>query len=191
MITQSATSGIEWLFEKAVRENSISGPEDHCSLSKITAGKDNLAASGSQHLVVLTISSYLFRIVALFQFKDEPDTRAHMARMTRSQTPDLEPQALSDAYSELVNMVCGAVNRGLGQPFPHIGMSTPFTLESSCANYVAALEPKYLQRYEVAVNGSAIFNLTLCLCAANDTSLDFRIDTYEPESESSGELELF
>jgi hypothetical protein len=114
-----------------------------------------------------------------------------MVRMTRSQVPDLDAQALTDAYAELVNMVCGAVNRGLGVPFPHIGMSTPYILESSCVKYAAALDPQYLQRYEVLINDAVRFNLTICLCAGADTTLDFRIDTYEAEAESAGELEMF
>jgi hypothetical protein len=189
MISQSAKAGIEWLFEKAVRANSVC-EGDSCTLVKVAA---EVPTSGkvSQQLVVLTISSYLFRIVALFQFHDDAATNEQMVRMTRSQVPDLDAQALSDAYSELVNMVCGAVNRGLGVPFPHIGMSTPYILESSCANYASALEPQYLQRYEVAINDAMRFNLTICLCTGADTSLDFRIDTYEAEEESAGELEMF
>jgi hypothetical protein len=190
MISQSAKAGIEWLFEKAVRENSVSGDGDTCVLTKLLADKE-IPSTTHQQLVVLSISTYLFRIVALFQFNDDALTNEHMVRMTRSLTPDLDEQALSDAYAELVNMVCGAVNRGLGVPFPHIGMSTPYILESSCANYAAALEPQYLQRYEVAINDSMRFNLTVCLCAGADIALDFRIDTYEAEEELAGELELF
>lgn len=189
MISQSAKAGIEWLFEKAVRANSVC-EGDSCTVVKI-ATEAALSTKINQQLVVLTISSYVFRIVALFQFNDDAVTNEHMVRMTRSQIPDLDAQALTDAYSELVNMVCGAVNRGLGAPFPHIGMSTPYMLESSCANYAAALEPQYLQRYEVAINDAMRFNLTICLCAGADTSLDFRIDTYEAEDESAGELEMF
>lgn len=190
MISQTAKTGIEWLFEKAVRANSISSAGDTCVLTKLPVDKP-LSSNTNQQLVVLTISTYLFRIVTLFQFNDDAPTNEHMALMTRSQTPDLDAQALSDAYAELVNMVCGAVNRGLGVPFPHIGMSTPYVLESSCADYTAALEPECLQRYEVAINDSVRFNLTYCVCAGADTSLDFRIDTYEVQEESTGELELF
>lgn len=189
MISQSAKSGLEWLFEKAVRANSVC-EGDNCTVVKIATEMPPLAKI-NQQLVVLTISSYEFRIVALFQFNDDAATNEHMVRMTRSPTPDLDEQALTDAYAELVNMVCGAVNRGLGVPFPHIGMSTPYMLESSCANYATALQPQYLQRYEVAVNEAMRFNLTVCLCTGADTSLDFRIDTYEAEEESAGELELF
>jgi hypothetical protein len=190
MISQSAKAGLDWLFEKAVRTNSVSGEGDTCVLSKVAPGKE-LPTNANQQLVVLTISSYVFRIVTMFQFNDDATTNEHMVRMTKTQTQDLDAQALSDAYAELVNMVCGAVNRGLGVPFPHIGMSTPYMLESSCANYAAALEPEYLQRFEVAINDSVRFNLTYCICASADTSLDFRIDTYEAEEESAGELELF
>jgi hypothetical protein len=188
MISQSAKAGIEWLFERAVRANSVC-EGDNCTLVKVST--EMPPGKVSQQLVVLTISTYLFRIVALFQFNDDAATNEQMVRMTHSQVPDLDAQALSDAYAELVNMVCGAVNRGLGVPFPHIGMSTPYMLESSCASYASALEPQYLQRYEVAINDAVRFNLTICLCAGADTSLDFRIDTYEAEEESAGELEMF
>jgi hypothetical protein len=189
MISQSAKAGIEWLFEKAVRANTICDG-DSCTLVKV-ATEAPPPAKVSQQLVVLTISSYLFRIVTLFQFNDDAATNEHMVRMTRSQVPDLDTQALTDAYAERVNMVCGAVNRGLGVQFPHIGMSTPYMLESTCANYAAALEPQHLQRYEVTINDTMRFNLTICLCTGADTSLDFRIDTYEAEDESAGELEMF
>ena len=189
MVSQGSITGIEWLFEKAVRDNSVSSSEDACVVSKLAAGKP-VQVTTNQHLVVLTISTYLFRIVALFQFTNDAATRAHMAQLAKSQTGEIDEQTLKDTYSELVNMVCGAVNRGLGVPFPHIGLSTPFTLESSCSNYVSALEPEYSQRFEVLLNDSVRFNLTLCLCVGSGVSLDFMVDTYEQEEES-GELELF
>lgn len=190
MITANASAAIDWLFEKAVRDNSVLGGEESCIVTR----KAEMAApveEAKRQLVVLNISSYAFRIVALFDFGTDAATVAHLARLSRSGDKTLEGQALFDAYAEFVNMVCGAVNRGLCAELQHAGMSTPFLLESTCSRYVSVLGPTRVQAYEVAINDGVRFNFTVCVCVANATTLDFDIDRSENEAASSGELELF
>lgn len=191
MITANASTSIDWLFEKSVRDNSVLDAGDRC----IVTAKAEMAApidGANRQLVVLNISSYVFRLVALFDFATDAATVSHLARLSRSPDKALEGQALADAYAELVNMICGAVNRGLCAEFQHAGMSTPFLLETSCAHYLPALAPTRVKSYEVVINDAVRFDFTVCICVANASTLDFTIDrTEKQEVASSGELELF
>jgi hypothetical protein len=190
MITAKASAALDWLFEKAIRDNSVLAGGESCTVSR----KAEVAApaeDSQRQLVVLNMSSYLFRIVALFDFDSAAAATAHLARQTMSGDRALEGQARFDACAEFVNMVCGAVNRGLCTAFQHAGMSTPFQLESSCARYLSVLTPSRVQCFEVAVDDGMRFNVTVCVCLAAGTTLDFDVDRSEPEVAAGGELELF
>lgn len=188
MISAGAIASIEWLFEKALQDNSILGPEDRC-LVKLQAKGGATVGSAAHHLVVLNISSYVFRIVALFDFDTAAPTAAHFAKLVhRSET--LEKQALLDAFGEFANRVCGEVNRGLSANFRHVGMSTPFALESTCLGYLSVLNPSQMSSFEVDINDALRFDVIICICVDSETSLDFHVDRSAQE-EISGELELF
>lgn len=188
MISPRANTALDWLFDKSVRDTCVIGPEDHCVVIRQPQMRLNDEAVKRQ-LVVLNISSYLFRIVTLFDFDTDAATSAYLGRLVRSKE-SLKDQALRDAYAEFVNMICGAVNRRLGEAFP-AGMSTPFLLENTCSRHVSLLAPAHMQPFEVVINDSVRFNFTVCICMAEETVLDFDIDRSEPEEASSGELELF
>lgn len=191
MISAKAITSIGWLFEQAIRENSVAGGQDRCVVTSRPLAAMPQADAAKRQLVVLNISSYVFRIVALFVFESDAATATHFARVLRSNQPQLQGQALLDAYAELTNMICGAVNRGLRADFRHSGMSTPFLLESSCADYVSILNPSHTHAYDVEINESVRFQLVVCSCVAASANLDFDIDRSTREEEVSGELELF
>jgi hypothetical protein len=190
MISASATASIEWLFEKALRDNSILGPEDACVV-RIKADMPPPVESATRRLVVLNIASYVFRIVALFDFDTNAATLAHLARIMRRGDEILDGRALLDAFGEFVNRVCGEVNRGLSANFRHAGMSTPFILEHTCLGYLSILKPSHVSSFEVTVNDAARFDVIVCICVDSETSLDFHVDRSAQEDAASGELELF
>ncbi|MBZ0092767.1 MAG: hypothetical protein K8F27_11195 [Sulfuricellaceae bacterium] len=191
MITASALSSIEWLFDKSVRENSCVGPEDSCEvISQPDAG--SMTKHLNRKLVVLNLSSYIFRIVALIEFNSDVSMVEHMAKIARSPDKKLEDQTLLDAYAEFLNMICGTVNRRLCAEFGHVGMSTPFFLDSACVSYLSILNPTAVKSFDFLINGLARFKLTACICVAKDKTLDFAIDqSDDPEAAASGELEFF
>ena len=189
MMSANAGAALDWIFERAVYETISLGPEDRCAVKKIT-GKRERGADSSRQLIVLNISSYVFRIVALFEFELNAQTRAHLARIARSNAGQLSEQALLDACAELVNMICGSANRKLGESCL-AGMSTPFFLESSCAHHLSMLNPVHEQSFGVEINESVLFYFTLCVCAAGDVEVDFNVDRTIQEVASQGALELF
>lgn len=190
MISRDARESIEWLFDKAIREHSVKSAADSCEI-QLHVGREAAGSASTAHLVVLNIASYLFRIVALFEFERDGRMKSHLAGLLGRDERTLDEQALFDAYAEFVNMVCGAVNRGLSARF-HAGMSTPFFLESACVDHVAILQPTEILALTATLNDSARFRLTLCIQVASNETLDFHVDRHEEQAqESSGELEFF
>jgi len=200
MISANAEASIERLFENAIRGNAAL-PDDRCRIdwrdgraaaasAGNGAGNETNDANNRRRLVALTVSTYLFRIVALFDFGGDPATAAHLARLSRSGKAVLAGQELHDACNELGNVICGEVNRGLSSRFRHAGMSTPFVLEGSCIEHLESLAPSAVWRAEVTVNDEVRFVADVCLCAGRDADLDFHIEP-EQQLETAGELELF
>ena len=184
MITPQAQHSFDALLMKAMAENLVITPGDGCRIETIPANE----RVEESEFVVLTISSYLFRLVVLFHFTATPETRDHFARLLRLPGKGLDDKAFYDAVSEFGNLCCGALNRDLGQSFPHVGMSTPNLLKRGSMRFLATLEAGYTQVFRIEFSETLRFHATICVCEYGD--LDFR---WEPKAlaETSGELELF
>jgi len=189
-VTVQAREAFDWVFDKSIRENCGYGLDEPCVITHMNA-PPTLLENESHQLVVLNISSYVFRVVALFDFAMDSATYTHLEKLSRTPIRQQDKQAFLDACSEWVNMICGAVNRSLSGRFPHAGMSTPFALESSCAQYCSLLNPSWTRVFAVEINQSVRYNLNVCVCVANNITLDFNLDQSMHNDVSSGELELF
>ncbi|CAK0759446.1 conserved hypothetical protein [Gammaproteobacteria bacterium] len=190
MINVNVLSALEWLFEKSIRNNSVHGPEDSCV---VTFQADALLSTetASRRLVVINISSYIFRIITLFDLDTDAATASHLAKVMRRGNEILVGKALLDAFGEFANIICGEVNRELSVKFRHTGMSTPFLLENSCLPYVSILKPSQVCSAEVNINDSVCFRVIICICIDNKANLDFDINRTGQQSISTGDLELF
>lgn len=143
-----------------------------------------------KHAVVLTIASYSARIVVALYFKLDADTRTHFERLNRADAGSFDEQRLIDALNECGNICAGALNRGLGEVFPHIGMSTPNLLSRDAMAYVEALGPCHSRHYELKGLAQPYW---ASLFVRAYTPLDFHIDV-PSEAEAAadtGELEMF
>ena len=189
MLTASAISSIEWLFEKSIHDNSVFSPADRCVVTFLSDKAP--AVNDDNHLVLINISSYAFRIVALFSFNKDGAMAAHFSRKSHNPEKTLCDQLLLDTYSELVNMICGAVNQGLRNEFRHVALSTPFVLASSCVQYISMLNFAMTKSINVVINESVNFDVIVGVCVDNNNILDFHIDRSEQQNISSGEIELF
>ncbi|WP_028454922.1 hypothetical protein [Chitinilyticum litopenaei] len=178
MFTPASIDAIETLFRNAIREHG--GSPD----SAVTT-----VAASARNAIVLSISSYLFKIVLLFDFPADagkPQGREPAAGRGGMPAPCL------DARAELVNMICGSAKRGLGQTFPHVGMSTPILIDGNCLEHVAAIAPDAQRRLQVAMGDGEAFACLICLFAAKDSAIDFRLAAAPvAQAAGSGELELF
>lgn len=179
MITENVKHGIDFVFTKAAKANLAVNSGDHVEITALPVGK--LIETPEKNIVVLTISSYLFRLLTIFHVDPDKGTQAYFTKGESGAN-------FFEVFSELGNLCCGAMNRDLGNYFPHLGMSTPYVLDSKCLPFLKELKPNYLSQHNIVINGSVNMHGTLCMCSY--APIDFRVDMSIAEEET-GALELF
>ncbi|WP_322088757.1 hypothetical protein [Burkholderia sp. BCC1999] len=193
MISAQARAGFERIFFDAARTRLASGGA--CDIRPAAGhehdGDDRARARSRskpkvpEHVAVLTISALHFRLLLALRFSDDDATRRHFAGAsagTSSQRP------LPEAFMEVANLCCGAINQALIAPFPDLGMSTPYLLSGASIDYLPALAPDHVAAYDLTLDGDVRVGATLCVCA--NAPVDFHL----PEAaavDTGGELELF
>ena len=184
MISNNARDGFDYMFMQGIKGGLVASPEDNCEISVLP----DLSEVKETKLVILTVSSYLFRLMILIYFTPDQATREHFARVNKSLVEDMSEQDFDDAISECGNISCGILNRELAHFFPNIGMSTPNILDRDCSSYLEILNTGHVQHLRVDINETIHFHASLCVCAYAD--LDFKVEISD-EVASTGELELF
>jgi len=177
VISDQARRGIDHIFIKAVKSRLVLEPGDFCHVEPLgTVGE-----MPEKSVVVLTISSILFRLLLIFHIDENPATRSYFVK-------DASDKSFGEAFSEIGNLCCGAMNRELLSHFPDMGMSTPYTLSSRCASFLGELKPGYLAHYAITINGTVKLHASICLCEY--APIDFLVDMRAVEEET-GVLEMF
>jgi hypothetical protein len=179
VISEQARRSVNHLFVSAAKANFAMAPGD--SVDIVTLPDSRLFEPPEEMLVVLTVASYLFRLLTIFHVSANGPAANYF-------NPPENDRPFGDVFGEIGNMCCGTMNRELGKHFTHLGMSTPYVLSSECLPFLAELKPNYLSQHRIEINGAVMMHATLCLCAWGD--IDFRIDAGATE-ERCGELELF
>jgi CheY-specific phosphatase CheX len=184
MISQQAQEGLEFTMINALKDALAAPGEERCEVEII----EDTKGLKDKKMVILTVTSYMFRAMTLLYFTMNRQTKQHLARINRAEVNDMDETAFIDVICECGNIACGALNRELAQHFPHIGMSTPNILDNDSAGYLSALKPNYVRHFKVRVNDTLTMHATLCFCAFAE--IDFAVDTTQTE-ESNGEMEMF
>ncbi len=184
MISHQAKAGFEFYVSNALKAALASSSDDRIEVVPL----DDSSEIKEQRLVILTVSSYLFRAITLMSFSLDAGTRRHLAGIHRSAPEAMSEADYLDVIGEVGNIFCGTLNRDLSHHFPYLGMSTPNVLERQCIDHLDELNASYIQHFRVCVNESVTFHASLCVCDFAD--IDFQVDTTVTE-ESHGELELF
>ncbi|MCA8292433.1 hypothetical protein LGN19_01380 [Burkholderia sp. AU30198] len=193
MISAQAKAGFERIFFDAARTRLASGGA--CDIRPAAGhahdGQDHALAKSRtkpkvpEHVAVLTISALHFRLLLALRFSDDDATRRHFSGATAG-TSSQRP--LPEAFMEVANLCCGAINQALTASFPDLGMSTPYLLSGSSIDYLPALAPNHVAAYDLTLDGDVRVGATLCVCA--NAPVDFHV----PETatvDTGGELELF
>lgn len=184
MISANAKEGFDYMLTAAVKSSFLASPEDTCDVRVI----EDTGDIKEKQVVILTVSSYLFRVLTLVHFTLNQPMKEHLASINRAPVEGMETQDFLDVISECGNICCGALNRELGKFYPHIGMSTPNLLDRNCLDYLQTLHAGYVKHFEVRINDSITMHASLCVCDYAD--LDFVVDKTE-STEENGELEMF
>lgn len=184
MISQSAKDGFDHLLKSAMGGVLRGDGDAPYNISAV----DDPHLPGGSRMVVITISSYLFRLMVFIHFTSDSGTRSHMAKINKTPAAQMNDQAFLDAVRESANMGCGAMSRELAKVFAHTGMSTPNILDRECAAYLHMLRCSHIRHFKLEIDQAALFHISLCVSEYAD--LDFHVDENTPE-EVTGELEMF
>jgi hypothetical protein len=178
VITEQSKRNIEIAFHKAARAHLIREAGDVFDIASAENGR--LDERLGEKLLLITVSSFVFRLMTIFRIDDSPAMRAYYA-------PGAADRKLCEAFAEVANMCCGALNRELSVSFPHLAMSIPYTLSSRCIAFLGELKPQYLSSYAITINDSVRLHVTLCMSC----SVSVEVGAAPAEVEDNvGELEL-
>ena len=180
MLSNQAKAGFDSLLAKSLRAGLSSR-----SINEIEP-IDTIPESEQHQALVLTISSYVFRLMVMIHFIADDRTREYMA--STQGAAETDTQAFLDAMAEFGNLSCGILNRELGHYFPHLGMSTANYVEGRCMHYLAMLGSNHVQHFAVKIGGEALFHASLCVKTYE--AVHFEVNAHE-ECADTGELELF
>ena len=183
MISKQARSSIDYIFTEAARSSLVLQADDACSIQPMVKGAA-VAASMSDTVLVITCSSFVFRFLTMLRIGDNTETRAYYAQGAPAE------ENFADALFEAANLCTGAINRALSRHFPHVGMSTPYSLSGACLSHLEDLRPQDVLSYEITIREAVRLQATVCLCSY--APIDFSVNRMPTtESATTGELEFF
>ena len=185
-VSDRAKQGLDHFVAQAVK-SSLAPAGAACPVVQA----DDAAGPGSgRELVMLTVSSYMFRVLLFIHFDRSLVMRAHLASMGNVTVETMDNERFDDELMERGNLCCGALNRDLSIFFPHIGMSTPCLLKRSSVDHLGTVKPVLTRRYRAELGAGVEMHFTLAVCAFAD--LDFPFEPHAAvEEDTAGELEMF
>ena len=178
MLSEQTTRNLAEAFQRAAAATLVRNAGDACSI--VSAAGSNPGAQLGSKLLLITISSFVFRLVTVFQVSDEHLTRAYYT--------DGAVNTLEEMFAEVANMCCGALNRELSVQFKHLAMSIPYGLESQCTAFLDELRPSFRTSYDITINDAARMRVTLCMCCSRPVEF---APPAAVVSHAGGELEIF
>jgi CheY-specific phosphatase CheX len=185
-ISERARTSFDYMMSRAWR-STMQAEGDSAQVEPVA---EFLPKPKEKQAIVLTIAGYAMRVVVALYFKLDDDTRAHFERLNRVEPGTMDEQALRDALAECGNICAGALNRALGEHFPHIGMSTPNLLSRESLSYADALGKGYARHFQL-IGLAQPYWASLYVVAYAD--IDFAVDIEADDSDTAdtGEMEMF
>ncbi|KUZ92164.1 hypothetical protein WI40_24390 [Burkholderia ubonensis] len=187
MIGAQAKASFERIFFDAARTRLASGG-GACDIAPAADEPPRARRERPQpaaQVAVLTISALHFRLLLALRFNDDDATRRYYAG--GAEAGGAQP-SLQEAFMEVANLCCGAMNQALTVHFPDLGMSTPYLLSDASIEYFTALAPGHVAAFDVTLGDGVRVRATLCICA------NAPVDFHAPATaavDAGGELELF
>jgi hypothetical protein len=180
MLSEQSKQGITHAFNRAARSGLIRDANDSIDIAVTENSK--LSEQPDQRVLVITASSFVFRLMTLFHVAVTPESRTYYGGEGATD------EQLREVFSEIVNLCGGALNRELSRHFPHLAMSIPYALSAECLKYVEQLKPEYLSSFSITINQSVHLEATLCMSCSAPVHIPI---VENMVVENAGELEMF
>jgi len=179
VLTEQSKSSLAQTFRRVAQETLVRARDDIVDIASRDLAVDDGRAG--EHLLVITLTSFVFRLLVIFQIADSAPNRAYYVK-------EGADRPLGESFAEVANMCVGALNRELSHDFPHLAMSTPYQLDGECLAHLGELHPQYSASYAISINGTAKLAVTLCICCYAPMVIAVHAQRAE---QALGELELF
>lgn len=176
MFSDQSRQGLINVFERCARSSLVRSPDDVCDISLKLA-----AEPVGDTLLLITTSSFSFRLLTMFHVADNEANRAYFV-------PVAGGVSLQESFAEMANLCCGSLNREIAPCFPHLAMSVPSRLSSRCLEHLAQLKPDCVERFSININSAVRVGVTLCMCCTAAVEIPMMLSSVQ---QSSGELEMF
>lgn len=181
MISARAQAALARALTEALR-SSLSVSEADWSVQSLDW---NDAVPGDK-VAILTVSSYLFRLMLVIHFDESATTQMHFGGGEAVQ----DRQVLHDRVAEFGNVTCGALNREIARVFPHLGMSTPNVIDRQCVEFLGHLGAGMTHHLRVQLADGLVLHARLAVCEYADIDFELPAQAVAEEAET-GELEMF
>lgn len=179
VLSERTTRALSDAFRKVADTTLVRNAGDQCEIASATEAGDAVLRH-SPTILMITLSSFLFRLVTVFQMAEDQETRGYFLGGS-------EAARLEDNFAEQANMLCGALSRELTAQFRHLAMSIPYRLEAQATHFLQDLQPQLQVGFDVTINQLARLRIILCLICSRP--IEFTCDP--AVSHSGGALELF
>lgn len=186
MISQRAKTGFEKLFPQYLEDSLRTGAHSVWHLQPVNANKID-----AKKFIMLTISSYDFRLIIILHFSDDTSALKYVADSLKISPTELSITQYQDYLSEVGNILCGAIKRGLFDVFPHLGLSTPNQLRYESLKFVDSYPIDHAIHINAkAADGTEFFG-SLYVSAVGELDFDPASMAKKVETQDIGALELF
>lgn len=186
MISQRAKTGFEKLFPQYLEESLRTATHSVWHLQPVKANKID-----ANKFIMLTISSYDFRLIVILHFSDDTAALKYVADSLRISPAELTAPQYQDYLSEVGNILCGAIKRGLFDVFPHLGMSTPNQLRYESLKFINRYPIDHAIHIKAKTADDTEFFGSLYVSAVGELDFDPATMIKKIETQEIGALELF
>jgi hypothetical protein len=179
MLSQQTTKNLTDAFHRVAGATLVRNAGDTCNI--VPAAGPALGTDRATKLLMITISSFSFRLLTGFQISQDQPTRDYYTAGAQG--------TLDEVFAEVANMCCGALGRELSSQFKHLAMSVPYGLESQCLEFLSVLEPRFQASYDITIGAAAQIRATMSMYC--NRPVDFIPVAVTEVKHVGGELELF
>jgi hypothetical protein len=186
MISHRAKTGFEKLFARSLDESLRTETCPVWHIQPVSA-----KAIDAKHFIMLTISSFDFRLIVLLHFSTDTSAFGYVADNIKVPAEELTYARYQDYLSETGNLLCGTIKRLLFQIYPHLGMSSPNHLILESLKYVDSIKIDHSIHLNAQSESGAGFYGSLYISAVGNLDFDPAVIAETEENIEMGALELF
>ena len=185
MISQRAKAGFENLLHRCLHASLQTEAHQVWQMQAMT---DDITA---QHFIMLTVSSYDFRVMMMLHFSYNEISKKYVADSLKLGIAELLTDQYYDFLAEVGNNFCGSFKRELCQYFPHLGMSTPNLLDCESLKYVKSWPIDHEIHIKALAEDNIEFYGSLYVSSFSDLDFDLIAHPQNAAVMETGALELF